>query len=539
MRSRAGQVFVRRKPFIRRGWSQSCPRSTRVIAWTMLLVAVSLMFATVAGFGQGTAVGTGDPAPGQARIAALQEDTPQAPAETPIPPVETTEPAPSETAEPPPEITPTTPGEPPEPEATPGQTPGPGDTVEPVPTEPPATAPTAIPTRAGGIWPTDWPLGTVRIGEEAPPTAEPVQVMTQEWFRLVLALVVVTLVAILGGRALYRLLRTIIRRRHLEVDESLLSELRPLLSWWLAAIGFHISIWWVSFQNEAARVLFADLAFLAYLGVATLTVWRLVDRAIDLYATRIAAEGQAATVEKLRPTMRRWARVLILLFSVLVALGRLDVGFSVPTILVLLLGLTISLAARDTLTDIIAGFSILVDQPYRIGDRIQVQGVDSWAQVLNIGLRSSVLLTRRNVEIIMPNSTIGKNQVINYSYPDSRYRMQTHVDVAYGTNVEHARQVLIDAVRQAAVVLPDEPVDALYVEIGDSAMIFRVRWWIDCYQDWEEAYDCVHTALHNALDEAGIESPYPSQNLSVEVDDQTLADVWQAWQGEGETGSTE
>jgi small-conductance mechanosensitive channel len=70
-------------------------------------------------------------------------------------------------------------------------------------------------------------------------------------------------------------------------------------------------------------------------------------------------------------------------------------------------------------------------------------------------------------------------------------------------------------------------------------MVFRVRWWINCYQDWESAYDCVHTALHRALEEAGIESPYPSQSLNVEVDDQTLAEVWQAWQGEGGTGSTE
>ena len=101
MRSRAGQLFVRRKPFMRRGWSQSCSRSTRVVAWTMLLVAASLMFAAVTGLGQGTAMGTGEPAPGQARIAALQEDTPEAPAETPVPPVETAEPAPSETAEPP------------------------------------------------------------------------------------------------------------------------------------------------------------------------------------------------------------------------------------------------------------------------------------------------------------------------------------------------------------------------------------------------------------------------------------------------------
>ena len=80
------------------------------------------------------------------------------------------------------------------------------------------------------------------------------------------------------------------------------------------------------------------------------------------------------------------------------------------------------------------------------------------------------------LQIIVPISTIGKGQVINYSYPDPRYRMQTHVGIAFGTNVEHARRVMIDAVRQVAYVLPDKPVDARYVEIGDSAMVFRVRW---------------------------------------------------------------
>ena len=157
---------------------------------------------------------------------------------------------------------------------------------------------------------------------------------------------------------------------------------------------------------------------------------------------------------------------------------------------------------------------------------------------MNIGLRTSVLRTRHNVEIVVPNSTIGMNQVINYSYPDSRYRMQTHVDIAFGTDVERARQVMIDAVRQAEYVLPGMPVDVLYAEIGDSGMIFRVRWWIDFYRDWERAYDCVHTTLRNDLDEAGIESPYPSQSLDVDVDDRTLAEVWRAWHGEGESELT-
>jgi len=575
MRSQTEQVSARRKPAMLR----ECPHSTGWVVWTVLLMVAVLLFIAVVSFtpstalaqaaGQEPAVGMGErrgePTPNQNEFVALLQDTPQATDETreptpegtptnePEPPEETGEPTPSHTSEPPEKTG--------EPEPTAEETSEPGSTPEPVTTEPTsapetttATATATItatasptPTPAVSNWSEGWPLGTIRFGaEEAGPPTEPIRITIAEWLRLILALVVVSLVATFGARALYRLLRWALARQQLPVDETLLVQLKPLLSWWLAAIMFHIAVRWVNFENEPARELFADLVFFAYLGVATLTVWRLVDRAIDLYAARIAAEGHAkgeaqqeATIEKLHPLLLRWARTLILLVSALVGLGRLQAGFSVPTILVMLIGLTLILAARDTIADIVAGFAILLDQPFRVGDRIEVKGIDTWAEVVSIGLRTSVLRTRHNVEIIVPNSTIGKNQVINYSYPDPRYRMQTHVGIAFGTDVEHARRVMINAVRQADFVLPDEPVDALYVEIGDSDMIFRVRWWIDFHQDWERSYDHVHTALHNALAQAGIESPYPSQSLNVEVDDQTLAEVWQAWQGEGEVGSTE
>jgi small-conductance mechanosensitive channel len=541
----------------------------------VLLVAACLWFAVAAHFtvlpalaqrgAQEPGLESSDPMPRQEQAAALVQNTPEEtseppqtphetveplPSDTPQPPTETAEPAPSETPEPPLETPEPTPGEPTEPAITAETTREPEETVEPVPTVSPAVtrtatatatptaAPTATPAATATL--TYWPLGTIRFGaEESASPTEPIQVTAREWLSLILALVIVALVAILGGQVLYRFLVSVIKRQHLAVDEALLVELRPLLSWFLVAIGFHISVWWVGFQNDRAVDLFGDLAFLAYLGVATVTAWRLVDRAIDLYADRIAAEGQAATVLKLRPIMRRWARLLILLFSILVGLGRMQVGFSVPTLLVILLGLTVGLAARDTFTDIIAGFFILIDQPFRVGDRVEVEGVDTWADVVNIGLRTSVLRTRHNVEIVVPNSTIGNNRVINYSYPDSRYRMQSHVTIAFGTDVDRARRVMIDAVRQADFVLPGEPVDALYAEIGNSGMIFRVRWWIDFYRDWERAYDCVHTALRNALNEAGIESPYPSQTLDVDIDDRTLVEVWQAWHEEGGIGLAE
>ena len=384
-----------------------------------------------------------------------------------------------------------------------------------------------MPTR----WSESWPLGSVRIGtEDVEAPRGPIELSLNEWLSLALGLIVTAVVAILGSRPLYRLLRWASARLELGIDETLLLQLRPLLSWWLAAVGFQVSVYWADLQNEAARELASDLVRLFYLAVATLTVWQLVDLAIDLYARRIAAEGQTAAIERLRPVLRRWARILILLVSGLIGLSIVQIGFSVPALLVLLIALTIGLAGRDTLADIIAGFSILLDEPFRIGDRIEVHGVDGWVTVISIGLRTSVLRTRHSVEIIMPNSAISRNQVINYSYPDNRYRMQTHVGVAFGTDVERARRVIIDAVRQAQYVLPDEPVEALYVEIGDSEMIFWVWWWIDFRRDWERAYDGVHTALHNALIEAGLKSPYPSQSLNLDVDDQSLAEVRQAWQ---------
>jgi len=512
--------------------------------------------------------------PKQVRLGPLAQDTPEQPVDTPAPatsgtPTEEAEP-PEETVEPPPETSEPTPEEPPDGTVEPGPTgtaEAPPETSEPTPSgspepgtgtpgleptgqpspepegteQPAATASATVtasptpsatprPTVQPRPWGENWPLGTVRIGaEEVDEVREPVQISLEEALGLALGLICAIVVGLLGRGPLYHVLRWVSARLKLKVGEPLLLQLKPLLPWWLATLVFQISVYWVSLQNAAARTVANNVVRLFYLVVATLTVWHLTDAAIDLYISRIAAEGQAAAIQRLRPVLRRWARILILLFSSVVGLGIVQIGFSVPALLVLLMAVTVGIAARDTLADIIAGFSILLDEPFRIGDRIEVQGVEGWVTVINIGLRSSVLRTRHSVEIIMPNSTISRNQVINYSYPDNRYRMQTHVGIAFGTDVESARRVMIDAVRQARHVLADEPVEALYVEIGDCDMIFRVRWWIDFRRDWERAFDSVHTALHNALDEAGIESPYPSQELTLEVDDESLAEAMEAW----------
>jgi small-conductance mechanosensitive channel len=120
--------------------------------------------------------------------------------------------------------------------------------------------------------------------------------------------------------------------------------------------------------------------------------------------------------------------------------------------------------------------------------------------------------------------------VVNYTYPDPQYRVQIDIGIGYGMDVETTRQLIVDTMRGLEGVLPDKPVDALYNEMGNSAMMFRVRWWIESYADTRRIFDRVNTALQAALDGAGIEMPFPTQSVNLQVDQETAKRIVQTIQ---------
>jgi small-conductance mechanosensitive channel len=115
--------------------------------------------------------------------------------------------------------------------------------------------------------------------------------------------------------------------------------------------------------------------------------------------------------------------------------------------------------------------------------------------------------------VIVPNSVISKSLIVNYSYPDNLYRIQIHIGVAYGTELDLARKVIVDAVSPVEGVSPDHPVEALFLEFGDSALIFRVRWWLEDFVDTRRMFDRVNTEIYNALVEHSIEIPFPQRDV--------------------------
>jgi len=339
-----------------------------------------------------------------------------------------------------------------------------------------------------------------------------------DWINLGISLLFVLVAYLLGTWLAFKTLPYLVRRTQTGFDDAFLQQAGPALRWLVVLLGVRLATVRLAFLGPAVRTFLLDIYFVLILVLAFRILWRAIDLADRWSTGRAAGIGRGEELAPIITLLVRVARVVVSIAGATIFLAHFGINVTALTTALGLGGLAFSLAARDTIADAIAGFIILVDRPFRIGDRIEIQGIGTWGDVTDIGLRTTRIRTRDNRMVIVPNSVIGANQVVNYTYPDPRYRIETHVGIAYGTDVETARRVIIEAVQLVEGVLPDKPVDALYNEMGDSGMIFRVRWWIESYVDTRRVIDRVHTALQHALDEAGIESPFPTQNVNLQLE---------------------
>jgi MscS family membrane protein len=342
-----------------------------------------------------------------------------------------------------------------------------------------------------------------------------------DWVNLGLSLLFILIGYMLGTWLIRSLLPRLARRTPTTLDDEIITTIGPDIRWLVVLLLLLISTNRLTFVGADIKTFLQDIYFVIAFILVVRIAWRMVDLGTELFEARAAKEGRAEQLAPIILMVNRGTRLLIGIVSLTVLLSYFGVNVTALTAALGIGGLAISLAAKDTVADAIAGTIILVDQPFRIGDRIEIQGVGTWGDVTNIGLRTTRIRTRDNRMVIVPNSVISVNQVINYSYPDPRYRIETHVDVEQGREIETVRRLLIDTVSHVEGVLLDKPVDALYIDMSGPGMRFRVRWWIESYVDTRRMFDRIHTALQHALDDAGIRSPHISDNVNLLVDQKT------------------
>jgi small-conductance mechanosensitive channel len=348
-----------------------------------------------------------------------------------------------------------------------------------------------------------------------------------DWFSLAFSVLIVVLGYFLGFKLLVWFLKWIARRTSRKFDGSVLKEITPDLKLLLLVFFTRFAVLRLDFLSVGLRTAADDFFFVVQIVLLSIIAIRLINYTLDRY---IASVDKKDDQDKLAPvikTAQRLGDFVVLIIAGSVGISHFGVGGSSLAAALIVIGVIIYLGAKGIISDFVAGFIILIDQPYRVGDGILLKDLDTWGDVLEIGTRSTRIKTKDNREVIIPNSQISQSQVINYTYPDPKYRVQTDIGVAYGTDLDQMRQVIEQAVRGLDGVLADKPVEALFIEYGDSTRTIRVRWWVEDYHKERHMIDKVNAALEVALDKAGIDMPFDTYDINVKMEGEKTNQVVQ------------
>lgn len=180
-----------------------------------------------------------------------------------------------------------------------------------------------------------------------------------------------------------------------------------------------------------------------------------------------------------------------------------------------IVGLALSFAAKDTLSNLFAGVSIVADGPYKSGDYIILESGER-GQVTHIGLRSTRILTRDDVEITVPNGLIGNSKIVNETGGNSpRHRIRVAVGVAYGSDVDHVIATLAQVADDHVDVCETPAPRVRFRKFGESSLDFELLCWIEQPVDRGRILHELNCAVYKAFIAEAIVIPYPQRDLHV------------------------
>ena len=180
-----------------------------------------------------------------------------------------------------------------------------------------------------------------------------------------------------------------------------------------------------------------------------------------------------------------------------------------------IVGLALSFAAKDTLSNLFAGVSIVMDAPYKAGDFI-ILDTGERGVVTDIGLRSTRILTRDDVEITVPNGIIGNGKIINEAGgPPAQHRIRVGVGVAYGSDVDDVIEVLAGVAADHPDVLKTPEPRVRFRLFAESSLNFELLGWIAKPVDRGRVTHELNCAVYKALNKHNIKIPFPQRDLHV------------------------
>lgn len=259
------------------------------------------------------------------------------------------------------------------------------------------------------------------------------------------------------------------------------------------------------------------------IGSVNVSITRLIEGALIFALAFLASRTLSKLLQRriarrayldpgLRYTMGRLTQYLIIAVGVLLALkAAFSLDLTSIAVLFTALSVGIGFGLQYLAADVASGFILLFERPVRVGDRITI-GEDE-GDVQSINLRTTVVATNDRISIIVPNSKLVSQRLINWSYGDPRARISIPISVAYGSDIELVTNTLLKAVEGVDNILLDPSPKVQFLKFGDWSLDFRLLVWTNRPRVHPQIRSDINYRIEKLFRHAKIEIPFPQTEL--------------------------
>ena len=315
-------------------------------------------------------------------------------------------------------------------------------------------------------------------------------------------------------KMLYWIFSNVIRRltskTKTNLDDVLINKLEKPLTYLILILGYWISIHYLVFKEEVEIVLENAAYFLLVVDV-TAILSRIVDALISEVILPITEKSESSFDNQLIPVIQKGVRSIIWVLGIIIGLD--NIGFDITAMIAGLGigGLALALAAQDSVKNIFAGIMIFLDKPFRIKDRIQVDGFDGTVE--EVGLRSTRLRTLEGRIVTIPNSRFTDNSVTNVTSQPT-LKVKLNLGLTYDTDevqMQKAIDILEDIVKDQDAITDDYA--AGFNGFGDFSLNILFIYYVKPDSHWLDTQTLVNKEILRRFNKEGLEFAFPTQTI--------------------------
>ena len=325
---------------------------------------------------------------------------------------------------------------------------------------------------------------------------------------------------ILGGVVVAKLLywftsavmKKITAKTKTKLDDLLIDKLEKPVIFIVIIAAYYWAISYLNFPNNGLENLLVKLAAFALVIDITWMISRILDAVVEEYVVPLAEKSESDFDNQVLPIMRKGIRAVIWIIGIIIGMDNLGIDITAMIAGLGIGGLALALAAQDMVKNIFGGIMIFLDKPFKIGERIQIDGFDGTVE--EVGLRSTRVRTLEGRLLIINNSTFSDNTVVNVSAEHTR-KVVLNLGMTYDTTPEKMQRSM-DILKEIVIAHPaieTEDASIGFNTYGDFALgilfVYRIKKEGDILQTQTE----INLEILNRFNAEGLEFAFPTQTI--------------------------